>query len=61
MGTVLNVQGKPEEALAAYKKALEINPDFSNASAEMGQCMLKIGKFEEGRSLIQKTDGSISL
>ena len=61
MGTVLNGLGKPEEALSAYKKALEINPDFSKASAGMGECLLKIGKFEEGRSLIQKTDGSISL
>ena len=42
-------------------KALNQNTPAPNASAEMGQCMLKIGKFEEGRSLIQKTDGSISL
>jgi len=61
LGNTLKSQGKPKEAIAAYKNALEINPNFSNASAEMGQCMLKIGKFEEGRSLIQKTDGSISL
>ena len=48
-------------AIYYFEKALKINPDFSNASAEMGECLLKIGKFEEGRSLIQKSDGSISL
>ena len=43
------------------KKALEIDPSFSEASSEMGECLLRVGKFEEGRSLIQKSDGSISL
>ena len=61
LGNTHQSQGKLEEAIAAYKNALEINPNYSNASAEVGHCMLKIGKFEEGRSLIKKTEGSISL
>lgn len=61
IGIALQEQKKFEDAIEAYKNALKINPKFEDANSQMGQCLLKIGMHEEGRSLIQDADGSISL
>ena len=61
LGIAFQEQSKFEDAIDAYKTALKINPDFQDASSEMGRCLLKSGKHEQGRSLIQEADGSISL
>ena len=61
MAVTFEEQFKLEEAIEAYKKALSIKPDYAMASSNMGRCLLKYGRFEEGRSLIQKADGTISL
>lgn len=61
IGIALQEQKKFKDAIEAYKNALKINPDFEDANSQMGRCLLKIGMHEEGRSLIQDADGSISL
>jgi tetratricopeptide (TPR) repeat protein len=61
MGLILKNQKKIDEAIKAFDKALEINPDYTDAASNKGYCMQLIGSFEEGKSIIQKADGVISL
>jgi hypothetical protein len=44
MGNVLKDQGKLEEALEAYSKALGIKPDYANAYNNMGNALKDQGK-----------------
>ena len=61
MGVSLKEQGKFEKAIEAYNKALSIKPDYAEAASNLGACLLKSDRYEEGRSLIRKGDGAISL
>jgi len=47
MGIVLQEQGKLEEAIEAYNKALAINPNYANAYNNMGAILQDQGKLEE--------------
>ena len=47
MGNVLNDQGKLEEAIGAYKKALSLKPDNAEAFNNMGIVLQEQGKLEE--------------
>ena len=61
MGVSLKEQGKFEKAIEAYNKALSIKPDYAEAASNLGACLLRSDRYEEGRSLIRKGDGAISL
>ena len=47
MGTALQKQGKLEEAIEAYNKALSIKPDYADAYYNMGIALQRQGKLEE--------------
>jgi len=47
MGVALTDQGKPEEGIAAYNKALLIKPDYADAHNNMGNALTDQGKLEE--------------
>ena len=47
MGVALRKQGKLEEAITAYKKAIEINPNFAFAYDNMGNSLSDQGKYDE--------------
>lgn len=47
MGTVRVEEGKPEEALACYERALELNPDYVVALDNSGRALEALGRFEE--------------
>ena len=47
MGSVLKEQGKLEEAIEAYNKALAIKPDYAEAYNNMGIALKEQGKLEE--------------
>ena len=49
MAKVLNAQGKITEAVAAYKEALSINPNFAGAHLNLGNIYLNQGKFLEAK------------
>jgi len=47
LGAAHNVQGTLEEAIAAYRKALLIKPDYADAYNNMGNALTGQGKLEE--------------
>ena len=47
MGNALKDQGKLEEAIEAYNKALAIKPDYAEAYNNMGIALKDQGKLEE--------------
>ena len=47
MGNALSAQGKLEEAIEAYNKALAIKPDYAEAYYNMGIALQDQGKLEE--------------
>ena len=47
MGITLQEQGKLEEAIEAYNKALAIKPDYAEAYNNMGNALKEQGKLEE--------------
>ena len=47
MGNALKYQGKLEEAIEAYNKALAIKPDYAEAYSNMGVALKDQGKLEE--------------
>jgi tetratricopeptide (TPR) repeat protein len=47
MGIALQDQGKLEEAIEAYNKALSIKPDYAEAYNNMGVALQDQGKLEE--------------
>jgi len=47
MGATLQEQGKLEEAIEAYNKALAIKPDYADAYYNMGNALKDQGKLEE--------------
>ena len=47
MGIALQDQGKLEEAIEAYSKALAIKPDYAEAYNNMGNALKDQGKLEE--------------
>tara|TARA_B110000008_G_C16955372_1_gene557986 strand:- start:1476 stop:2513 length:1038 start_codon:yes stop_codon:yes gene_type:complete len=48
MGNALKEQGKLEEAIGAYKKALSLKPDYAEAHLHLGFAFLSSGRVEEG-------------
>ena len=47
LGNALKEQGKLEEAVEAYKKALAVKPDYAEAYSNMGVTLQQQGKLEE--------------
>lgn len=47
LGAALSRQGRPEDALAHYEKALAVKPDFAWAYNNKGVVLAKLGRFDE--------------
>ena len=47
LGNFLQESGRFDEAVAAYKKAIELNPNFSWSYHSLGDVLLKLEKWEE--------------
>jgi superkiller protein 3 len=45
---------KYDEAIAAYNKAIEINPQYSYAWADKGKALVKLGKSEKAITAYDK-------
>ena len=48
IGIVLKELDKPDEAIAAYNKALSIKPEYAEAHQNLSFVLLNIGKLEQG-------------
>ena len=47
-------QGEYEEAIAAYDKALQIDPDDADALFDKAETLQKMGRFKEAETLVEK-------
>ncbi len=47
LGSALEAQGKPYEALACYSEAVRLRPHFSAGQYDFGTLLLKMGRLEE--------------
>ena len=47
LGAANNAQGKLEEAIAAYNKAILIKPDFAEAHTNRGNALKDLGRLDE--------------
>ena len=54
MGNALKDQGKLDEAIAAYNKALSIKPDYADAYNNMGNALQDQGKLDEAIAAYNK-------
>jgi len=54
LGSSLQESGRFEDAVAAYKKAIELNPNFSWAYHSLGDVLLKLEKWEEAVAAYKK-------
>ena len=53
-GNQLLEEGNLEEAIAAYRSAIELNPDLSWSHHNLGQALAKLGKLDEAISAYQR-------
>ena len=54
LGNFLQESGRFDEAVAAYKKAVELNPNFSWSYHSLGDVLLKLEKWEEAVAAYKK-------
>lgn len=51
LGSVLDTLGKPEAAIAMYRKAIQLDPEFVPLQFNLAQVLLQQGQWEEGWEL----------
>ena len=54
IGNVLGEQGKLEESIDAYQKAIRIQPDYAEAYNNLGDVLREQGRLEESIDAYQK-------
>ena len=54
LGTIYYDQGKFNKAIRAFKRALEIDPAFTDASVGLSIILNDLGKYEEGRKVFEE-------
>lgn len=52
LGRIYENQNRLEDAMAAYQKAVQLQPSFENVSIALGRLYLKKGKTQEGERLV---------
>jgi tetratricopeptide (TPR) repeat protein len=65
LGYTLAREGRPDEAIAAFRKAIEIDPHFTPAYNNLAEALAQQGKLEEAaetyrRSLAEKPSPAVS-
>src|SRR5262249_52159681 len=54
LGTIYYDQGKFNKAIRAFRRALEIEPTFTDASVGLSIILNDIGKYDEGRQVFHE-------
>ncbi len=57
LGTIYYDQGKFNKAIRAFKRALEIDPSFTDASIGLSIILNDLGRYEEGRRVFEEAQG----
>lgn len=52
LGTLYKARGEPQAALAAFAKALELDPSFAPAYANSGHVLYKLGRLEQAADYV---------
>jgi len=60
LGTVYYDQGKFNKAIRAFKRALDLDPTFTDASVGLSIILNDIGKYEEGRKVFDDARGLLA-
>ena len=50
LGAALRGQGKLQEAVQAYDKAIQLNPDYAEAHSNLGVTLQELGKLEDAEA-----------
>jgi cytochrome c-type biogenesis protein CcmH/NrfG len=58
MGNIYFDTNRNADAVTAYKKALELNPDDPNVRTDMGVCLKRLGRIDEAVSEFKKASRS---
>jgi len=54
LGAALRAQGKPEEAVMSYRRALSLAPDYAEAHNNLGNVLLELGRLDEAVASYQR-------
>ena len=54
LGWALSFQGKHEEAIAACKRAIAVDPTFGNPYNDIGVCLIELGRPEEAVEWLER-------
>jgi tetratricopeptide (TPR) repeat protein len=54
LGTIYYDQGKFNKAIRAFKRALEIDPSFTDASVGLSIILNDLGRYEEGKKIFEE-------
>lgn len=57
LATIFYDQGKFTKAIQTFKRALEIDPTYTDASVGLSIILNDLGKYEEGREVFEKAQG----
>lgn len=60
LGTIFYDQGKFNKALKTFRKALEIDPGFTDASVGLSIIYNDLGKYEEGRRVFEEAQAHLA-
>lgn len=61
LGTIYYDQGKFNKAIRSFKRALEINPGFTDSSVGLSIILNDLGKYEEGQKVFEEARAMLSL
>ncbi len=60
LGTIYYDQGKFNKAIRSFKRALEIDPSFTDASVGLSIILNDLGRYEEGKKVFEDAKGLLS-
>lgn len=60
LGTIYYDQGKFNKAIRAFKRALEIDPSFTDASVGLSIILNDLGRYEEGKKIFEEAKGLLA-